>query len=223
MMDLNEIKNGLVVSCQALEGEPLFSSFIMGRMALAAEMGGAVGIRANSVSDIVEIKKQVKLPLIGIIKRDYTDSEVYITATMKEVDELLETDAEIIALDATVRQRPHDEKVTDLVNKIHEGNRLAMADISNYEEGVTAEKNGFDMVSTTMSGYTEYTDERDSPDFDLLEKLIKNLKIPVIMEGHTTTPEEVKRAFDIGAFSAVVGGVITRPKQITQLFVDKIS
>lgn len=222
-MNLNDIKDGLVVSCQALENEPLYSSFIMGKMALAAEQGGAVGIRANSVADILEIKKQVNLPLIGIIKRDYPDSDVYITATMKEVDELLTTDAEIIAMDATIRDRPNHESVTDLVSKIHAKNRLVMADISTYEEGIMAEKNGFDMVSTTLSGYTDYTDERDSPDFELLEKLVENLKIPVIMEGHTTTPEEVKKALDMGAFSAVVGGVITRPQQITQRFVDKIS
>ncbi|MDK1725824.1 N-acetylmannosamine-6-phosphate 2-epimerase [Dellaglioa algida] len=222
-MNLNDIKDGLVVSCQALENEPLYSSFIMGKMALAAEQGGAVGIRANSVADILEIKKQVNLPLIGIIKRDYPDSEVYITATMKEVDELLTTDAEIIAMDATVRDRPNHESVTDLVGKIHTKNRLVMADISTYEEGIMAEKNGFDMVSTTLSGYTDYTDERDSPDFELLKKLVENLKIPVIMEGHTTTPEEVKKALNMGAFSAVVGGVITSPQQITQRFVDKIS
>ncbi|CAM2868598.1 putative N-acetylmannosamine-6-phosphate 2-epimerase [Dellaglioa algida] len=222
-MNLNDIKDGLVVSCQALENEPLYSSFIMGKMALAAELGGAVGIRANSVADILEIKKQVNLPLIGIIKRDYPDSEVYITATMKEVDELLTTDAEIIAMDATVRDRPNHESVTDLVGKIHTKNRLVMADISTYEEGIMAEKNGFDMVSTTLSGYTDYTDERDSPDFELLKKLVENLKIPVIMEGHTTTPEEVKKALNMGAFSAVVGGVITRPQQITQRFVDRIS
>lgn len=222
-MNLNDIKDGLVVSCQALENEPLYSSFIMGKMALAAELGGAVGIRANSVADILEIKKQVNLPLIGIIKRDYPDSEVYITATMKEVDELLTTDAEIIAMDATVRDRPNHESVTDLVGKIHTKNRLVMADISTYEEGIMAEKNGFDMVSTTLSGYTDYTDERDSPDFELLKKLVGNLKIPVIMEGHTTTPEEVKKALNMGAFSAVVGGVITRPQQITQRFVDRIS
>ena len=222
-MNLNDIKDGLVVSCQALENEPLYSSFIMGKMALAAELGGAVGIRANSVADILEIKKQVNLPLIGIIKRDYPDSEVYITATMKEVDELLTTDAEIIAMDATIRDRPNHEVVTDLVSKIHAENRLVMADISTYEEGIIAEKNGFDMVSTTLSGYTDYTDERDSPDFELLKKLVGNLKIPVIMEGHTTTPEEVKKALNMGAFSAVVGGVITRPQQITQRFVDRIS
>lgn len=222
-MNLNDIKDGLVVSCQALENEPLYSSFIMGKMALAAEQGGAVGIRANSVADILEIKKQVNLPLIGIIKRDYPDSEVYITATMKEVDELLTTDAEIIAMDATIRDRPNHEVVTDLVSKIHAENRLVMADISTYEEGIMAEKNGFDMVSTTLSGYTNYTDERDSPDFELLKKLVENLRIPVIMEGHTTTPEEVKKALNMGAFSAVVGGVITRPQQITQRFVDKIS
>ena len=222
-MNLNDIKDGLVVSCQALENEPLYSSFIMGKMALAAEQGGAVGIRANSVADILEIKKQVNLPLIGIIKRDYPDSEVYITATMREVDELLTTDAEIIAMDATIRDRPNHEAVTDLVSKIHAENRLVMADISTYEEGIMAEKNGFDMVSTTLSGYTDYTDERDSPDFELLKKLVENLRIPVIMEGHTTTPEEVKKSLNMGAFSAVVGGVITRPQQITQRFVDKIS
>ena len=101
MPTLEKIKGGIIVSCQALEDEPLHSSFIMGKMALAAKEGGAIGIRANSVADINEIKQTVALPVIGIIKRDYADSSVYITATKKEVNELLQTSSEIIALDAT--------------------------------------------------------------------------------------------------------------------------
>ena len=100
---LDNLKGKLIVSCQALDNEPLHSPFIMSRMAVAAEEGGAEGIRANSVADIAAIKQLVSLPVIGIIKRDYPDSEVFITATMKEVDELMSVGPELIALDATAR------------------------------------------------------------------------------------------------------------------------
>ena len=156
-MDLAQLKGNLIVSCQALETEPLHSSFIMSKMALAAKEGGAKGIRANSVADINAIKEEVDLPVIGIIKRDYPDSPVYITATKQEVTELLTTEAEIIALDGTKQVRPHHEQLADLVELIHEGGRLAMADVSTLEEAITAEKLGFDIVSTTLAGYTPYS------------------------------------------------------------------
>ena len=123
---LEQIKGGLVVSCQALPDEPLHSSFIMGRMALAAKQGGAVGIRAQSKEDIIEIKKVVDLPVIGIVKRSYPDSDIYITATKKELDELFETGCEMIAMDATLRDRPNGEKLEDLVNYVHEHGVLAI-------------------------------------------------------------------------------------------------
>ena len=151
---LNQIKGKLIVSCQALPDEPLHSSFIMGRMALAAKQGGASGIRAQSVEDIKEIMTVVDLPVIGIIKRNYDDSEIYITPTQKEVKELLETKCQMIAIDATNRKRPNDENMKDLLDLIHQGGRLAMADISTYEEAVNAEKLGFDVISTTLCGYT---------------------------------------------------------------------
>lgn len=105
--NVEDLEGRLVVSCQALPDEPLHSSFIMGRMALAAKEGGAVGIRANTKEDIREIQSQVDLPVIGIVKRDYENCEVYITPTMKEIDELMEVRPEIIALDATDRLRPN--------------------------------------------------------------------------------------------------------------------
>ena len=116
---IKNLKGKLIVSCQALENEPLHSDFIMGRMALAAKMGGASGIRANSVVDIKEIKEQVDLPIIGIIKKDYDDSEVYITPTMKEVDELVEVGVDIIALDATQRLRPGKKSLKDFFDEIN--------------------------------------------------------------------------------------------------------
>lgn len=223
-MDLNQIHHQLIVSCQALPDEPLHSSFIMGRLAIAAKEGGAKGIRANSVPDIQEIQQQVDLPVIGIIKRDYPDSQVYITATMKEVRELIDgTKAEVIATDATNRKRPHDEQLPDLVAAIHTAGRLAMADISNFDEGVAASKLGFDLISTTMSGYTPYTPQRDLPDFDLLSKLAQAVTTPIILEGHTYEPEHVTHAFELGAYSAVVGGAITRPQQITARYTKTIA
>ena len=217
---LKKIKGKLIVSCQALEDEPLHSSFIMGRMAKAAKEGGAIGIRAQGVSDINEIKKVTGLPVIGIIKRNYEDSEIYITPSIKEVEELLETECEMIALDATNRIRPNGESLKDLVDYIHKNNRLAMADISTFEEGVQAEKLGFDCISTTLSGYTSYSTQSKGADFDLLEKLVKTVNIPVICEGKINTPEDLKKAFELGAYSAVVGGAITRPQQITRRFTE---
>ncbi|MCD5029200.1 N-acetylmannosamine-6-phosphate 2-epimerase [Enterococcus asini] len=218
-MDLAQLKGNLIVSCQALETEPLHSSFIMSKMALAAKEGGAKGIRANSVADINAIKEEVDLPVIGIIKRDYPDSPVYITATKQEVAELLTTKAEIIALDGTKQVRPHNEQLADLVEQIHEGGRLAMADVSTLEEAVAAEKLGFDIVSTTLAGYTPYSKKTEEPDFDLLAAVVKNVKIPVIMEGHTYLPEHVTEALKIGAYSVVVGSIITRPQLITERYV----
>lgn len=215
---LNKIKGKLIVSCQALENEPLHSSFIMGRMALAAEEGGACGIRAQSKEDILEIKNVVDLPIIGIVKRNYDDSEIYITPTKKEIDELLETKCEMIALDATNRIRPNNEKLEDLVAYIHEHNVLAMADCSTYEECVKAQEIGFDCVSTTLCGYTPYSESIDGPNLALIEKLVQDLNIPVIAEGKINTPEDLKAVFEKGAYSAVVGGAITRPQNITERF-----
>lgn len=219
---LDVIKNNLIVSCQALEDEPLHSAFIMGRMAKAAKEGGAVAIRAQGVDDIIEIKKVTNLPVIGIIKRNYKDSEVFITPTKKEIKELIETGCEMIALDATNRTRPNNEKINDLLELIHRSKRLAMADVSTYEEGIKAQEMGFDCISTTLSGYTSYSTQSDKVDFKLLEELVKDCSIPVICEGRIYTPEELKEAFDIGAYSVVIGGAITRPQQITERFVKAI-
>ena len=221
--DINWLKGKLIVSCQALPDEPLHSDYIMGRMAYAAMEGGASGIRAQSVSQINEIMKTVDLPVIGIIKRNYEDSEIFITATMKEVEELLSTKCQIIALDATSRRRPNDEKCEDLVKRIHEAGRLAMADCSTYEECEAAAKMGFDIVSTTLCGYTSYSKNVDGPNFELLKKCVDNLDCYVIAEGKINTPEDLKKVYEYcGVFSAVVGSAITRPQLITKRFVKAL-
>ena len=219
---LDQIKGKLVISCQALPGEPLHSPMIMGRMALAAKNAGAAGIRAQGVPDIIEIKQVTGLPVIGIIKRNYPDSEVFITATKKEVQELLATDCEMIALDATIRPRPNGELLQDLLDQIHAANRLAMADCSTVEEAKIAEEMGFDCVSTTLAGYTSYSTQTSGPDVELVKQLVKDCQIPVIAEGKIHTPEQLKEIMDLGVYSAVVGGAITRPQEIAQRFIAKL-
>lgn len=219
---LNEVKGKLIISCQALPEEPLHSPFIMGRMALAATQAGASGIRAQSMADILEIKKNTNLPIIGIVKRNYDDSDIYITPTKKEVDELLAVGCEMIALDATNRTRPNGEKIEDLVNYIKSKGVETMADCSTFEECVEAERIGFDCVSTTLCGYTPYSVNVEGPNIELIKKLVATLKIPVIAEGKVNTPEDLKAVLEAGAYCAVVGGAITRPQNIAKRFVDAI-
>lgn len=223
---LEKIKNGLVVSCQALENEPLHSSYIMSKMALAAAQGGAVGIRANSKEDIIAIKQEVSLPVVGIVKRDYPDSEVFITATKKEIDELAESGCEMIAMDATMRPRPNGEKLAELVAYTKENypHVKLMADISTLEEALQAEQLGFDCVSTTLYGYTKETAGHKlyDNDFEFVKTVVNQVKIPVIAEGNILTPEMARRVLEIGVYAVVVGGAITRPQLITERFVNEI-
>jgi len=223
---LRQLKGKLVVSCQALAHEPLHSSFIMGRMALAAKEGGAAGIRANSKEDITEIKKNVNLPVIGIVKRDYPDSEIYITSTIREVDELMEVAPEIIALDATDRVRPGGMSLEELFSQIKTKypDQILMADCSTVAEAINADKLGFDLIGTTMIGYTPVSagDDVSAEDFYLLREIVRNVKAPVVCEGKIDTPEKARRALELGAHTVVVGAAITRPQLITKKFVEAI-
>ncbi|MEG4675477.1 N-acetylmannosamine-6-phosphate 2-epimerase [Enterobacter cloacae] len=223
---LDTLKGKLVVSCQALENEPLHSPFIMSRMALAARQGGAAAIRANSVVDIEAIKEQVTLPVIGIIKREYPDSEVFITATIKEVDELMTVSPAIIALDATDRARPGGESLATLVTRIRTRypSVLLMADIATVDEAVTAQALGFDCVGTTLYGYTAQTAGHALPDDDcqFLKAVLAAVTVPVVAEGNVDTPERAARCLALGAHMVVVGGAITRPQQITERFMAAI-
>lgn len=216
------VRGKLIVSCQALPEEPLHSSFIMGRMAYAAFLGGAAGIRANTVEDIIEIKKTVDLPIIGIIKKVYPDRpDVYITPTMAEVDALVDCGVEVIALDATDRTRPGDLTLAEFFAQVRAKypEQLFMADCSSVEEGIKAAEMGFDLIGTTMAGYTPYTKGRSLPPFDMIETLVKACGKPVIAEGNIATPEHLREAMDMGVLTVVVGSAITRPMEITKRFV----
>ena len=219
---IEQLRGKLIVSCQALPHEPLHSSFIMGRMALAAKEGGAYGIRANTAEDIREIQSQVDLPIIGIVKRDYEDSEIYITPTMQEVEELLSVKPEIIALDATGALRPGGMTLDAFVAQIKEKypDQLLMADCSTVEEALHADELGFDFIGTTMVGYTNQSRDLkiEENDFEILRCIVSQVKHPVIAEGNINTPEKVKRVIELGAFSVVVGSIITRPQVITRNF-----
>lgn len=221
---LNQIKGGLIVSCQALKTEPLYDSYIMSKMAWAAYLGGAVGIRANTVVDILAIKEKVDLPVIGIIKEEYDDSDVYITPTMKEVDALVEIGCEIIALDATNRLRPNGVTLEEFFTEVRAKypNQLFMADTSCFEEGKLAAELGFDLIGTTMAGYTPYTKGRKLPDVELIEQYVKELDKPVIAEGGIWVLDDLVDVYKAGAFSAVCGTAITRPMDITKRFVKAL-
>lgn len=221
---MEELRHKLIVSCQALPDEPLHSDFIMARMAVAAKEGGAAGIRANSVVDIAAIRKAVDLPIIGIIKRDYEGADVYITATMKEVDELMTVRPNIIAIDATTSTRPNGESLKEFFQKVKEKypDQLWMADCSTIDEMLTADQLGFDFIGTTLVGYTKQSqgDKIESNDFEIIRKALSKLSHPLIAEGNIDTPDKVRRVLELGAYSVVVGSAITRPQLITKKFVE---
>ena len=212
----SRIEGGLVVSCQALEDEPLHSAEIMARMAEAAMIGGAVGIRCNGVEDTKAIRAKVDLPLVGLWK--VGREEVYITPTADHALSIIDAGADMVALDATKMRANLESDVL----AIHKVGGLVMADISTYEEALMAADVGVDCISTTLSGYTEWSPQQEAPDFDLVNRLSNRLAIPVIAEGRINTPELLEEAFVMGAFAVVVGSAITRPQWITSNFIRKL-
>lgn len=221
----SKIKGGLIVSCQALSDEPLYSSYIMSRMAYAAKLGGACGIRANSPEDVSIIKQTVDLPIIALYKKVYEGSDVYITPTMAEVDALVECKPDIIAIDATGRLRPFGQTFDNFFSEVRKKypDLLFMADCSCFEDAVYAQEIGFDVVGTTLNGYTKETKGEKLPNFELMKQLANKLKVPVIAEGGIWTPEQLKTAMRSGVHAAVVGTAITRPMEITKRYVSALS
>lgn len=223
---IEKIKGGLIVSCQALPGEPLYikDDSMMPLMARAAKEAGACGIRTNGVRDVIGIKKETNLPIIGLIKKSYEGYEPYITFTIEEVDELAKAGADIIAIDCTLRKRMDGRTVEEFIKFVKEKypSILFMADISNFEEGVNAFKAGIDMVGTTLSGYTAYTEKTNEPDYNLVKDLAQAIDVPVIAEGRIHHPDQAVKMFELGAHAVVVGGAITRPLEITNRFIEAI-
>ena len=224
---IQALRGELIVSCQALPEEPLHSSYIMSKMAAAALEGGAKGIRANTKGDIRAIQEEVDLPIIGIVKRDYPDCEVYITPTMKEVDELMEVKPEIIALDATGALRPGGLTLKDFVGQIREKypKQLLMADCSTVKEAQYADEIGFDFIGTTMVGYTKQSqgDRIEEEDFRIIREILETVKHPVIAEGNVNSPEKAKRVIELGSYAVVVGSSITRPQLITKGYAEAVN
>ncbi|NEZ43039.1 N-acetylmannosamine-6-phosphate 2-epimerase [Paenibacillus alvei] len=220
---VHQLQGNLIVSCQAYPGEALYGSDMMVRMALAAVNGGAAGIRSNSPQDVAAIKEAVSIPVIGIWKKEYPDSDVYITPTFSDVEVMIATGADMVALDATMQTRPSGETLEYIVNAVKAKYETPlMADISTYEEGVRAAELGFDFISTTLSGYTPYSLQQKEPDMELIKRLASTVSKPIIAEGRIHTPEQAEEALRNGAFAVVVGTAITRPHTLTSTFVSKI-
>lgn len=225
MKILDKIKNEVIVSVQAMPLEPLYKEECMIAMMQSVINGGAKALRLAGERDIKNAKSLLDVPVIGLTKPERIPDNwmqvVYITPTIKEVKELIAAGADIIAFDGTPRPRGNDD-LKSIIEYIKANDKLSMADISTFEEGIEARKLGADIISTTLSGYTEYSQTNSKePDFNLLEKLVKVVDCPVVLEGRIWTPEQVEKAFLLGAHSVVIGSAITRPQHIVKHFIER--
>lgn len=223
---INRLKNKVVVSVQAMPSEPLYLEKCMAAMMKSVVKGGAAGLRVAGARDVKNAKHLFDIPIIGLTKPDVIPANwqeiVYITPTVKDVLELIEAGADIVAFDGTSRPRPNGDTLEGIIKYVKINNRVSMADISTVEEGVNCAKLGANMLSTTLSGYTQFSQNRpEGPDFELLEQLVKETDLPVVLEGRIWEPEEVDRAFELGAHCVVIGSAITRPQLITKRFVAR--
>ncbi|MCS6848853.1 MAG: N-acetylmannosamine-6-phosphate 2-epimerase, partial [Anaerolineae bacterium] len=216
------IPRGLIVSCQAAEGEPLFGAPIMAAMARAAEIGGAVAIRANGPEDIAAIRQAVRLPVIGLWKLRSPDSAVYITPHRAAAEAIARAGCDVIAVDATPRPRPGGATLDDLIPFIRNVlGKPVMADCACLEDALLAEALGADYIGTTLAGYTwpHGRPMTDGPDLAFVAELAGRLTKPIIAEGRFYLPEQVAHALALGAHAVCIGGAITRPQDITRRFV----
>ena len=221
---MNKIRGKLIVSCQAREGWPMYGTDIMAAFARAAEMGGAAGIRATGPENIRAIKQKVNLPIIGINKI-FGKYPVYITPTYASAEAILREGIDIVALDATPRESDGHESPVEIALKIHEyyPNVLVMGEISTVQEAVEASEGPYDLISTTLCGYTDESKEENLSGIELLKQISPLVKKPIIAEGKISTAEMAVDALKAGAYAIVVGTAITRPEVITSRFVSEMN
>lgn len=220
---LGRLVGGLIVSCQARPGHPLHDPAIIAALARAAVVGGAAGVRINGEDDIRAVRSAVPVPIIGLRKVSTSDVPVSITPTFDDARQVAAAGADIIAIDATRRSRPHGERLDTLLLRIRtELRRPVMADVATVDEGIHAAAMGADLVATTLAGYVGDGPTPEDPDLELVRKLVAAVKVPVVAEGRYRTPAQVRDALHAGAFAVVVGRAITDPLMLTQSFVDAI-
>lgn len=218
---LERLRGRLVVSCQAYPGEPLRTPEAMLGMALAAERGGAAGIRAQGLDDIRLIASQVQLPMIGLLK--VSGGGVFITPTLDDALAVVGAGSDVVAIDGTRRRRPDGRTLAETIAALHEQtDALVMADCGSVDDALAAQDAGADIVGTTLAGYTGEREKTQGPDLDLIASLARRLRVPLVAEGRIHTPADARAALEAGAFSVVVGTAITHPTTITSWFVDAL-
>lgn len=223
---IKKLEKKIIISCQASSGEPLYEDNCMLAMIKSVISGGAQGLRLAGVRDIKAARQITDLPIIGITKPDPLPENwkeiVYITPTLEDAKSLVEAGVDIVAIDGTSRRRPK-ENLAEIIEKIQtELNAVVMTDISTLEEGLMCKLFNTNIISTTLSGYTAHTLDHNNgePDFELLKNLVKIADCPIILEGRIWTPEQVKIAFNLGAWAVVIGSAVTRPQLITKRFIN---
>lgn len=215
-----QLRNRLIVSCQAPADSPLHDPYVIARLALAAEKHGAGGVRIDSPAHIAATRALVSVPIIGIHKQVHDGSAVYITPTCSAAAEIIDAGADIIAVDATNRHRPHGERLVDILGIVRAHGRLVMADVATEAQGLAAADLGADFIATTLSGYTEDSMRHPGPDLALVERLAISTRLPVIAEGRIRSANDVRAAFRAGAYAVVVGGAITGIDALVRHFVE---
>jgi N-acylglucosamine-6-phosphate 2-epimerase len=220
---MTNLPKGLIVSCQAPVNSPLHDPYIIAAMAQAAVNNGAVAVRIDTPSHIQAVREKVQVPIIGLWKQIITGCDVYITPQFHHAVAVAEAGADIIAIDATTRNRPGDEKLADIINLIHQQlNKPVMADVDTYEAAQLAVNAGADLVGTTLFGYTAQTKNFSPPGWELLTQIIENLNTFVICEGGVSSPEMAKKALDLGANAVVVGGAITGIDLLVKAYISTL-
>jgi N-acylglucosamine-6-phosphate 2-epimerase len=221
MSVLERLRGQLIVSVQARAGSALDDPHVLAAMARAAQDNGAAGVRIQGVRNLEAVRKRVEIPILGIIKRQYEDFEPYITPTLREVREILDCGAEIIAFDATARPRPGGVEIAELIAAIHDGGALAMADCALPEDGVCAQAAGADIVATTLCGYTKETQGAALPAVDLVRRF-RDLATFVVCEGGIHSPSSAADAVQAGAQAVVVGTAITNTEWLVSQYVASL-
>lgn len=222
MTVLDRLRGGLIVSVQARAGSALDDPHVLAAMARAAQDNGAAGVRIQGVRNLQAVRERVDVPIVGIIKREYEGFEPYITPTLREVREVLDCGAEIVAFDATGRPHPEGVDVAQLVAAIHEGGALAMADCAQADDGVCAQAAGADILASTLCGYTKETHGHPLPALDLVSAFAQ-LGSFVICEGGIHAPEAGAASIAAGAGAIVVGTAITNTEWLVARYRDALA